>query len=154
MTTRIVIGTDGSDDAVAAARRAVEVLGADAVIHLICVAEPPAIVDAGMESGFAGGIATQQEVDAAWVGAMSDAESALARTAAALGSTKCDESVIQGDPAAVLCDQAGELGADVVVVGSRGRGALKRALLGSVSSYVVHNAPCPVLVVRGGVATG
>jgi nucleotide-binding universal stress UspA family protein len=152
MTTLIVIGIDGSDDALAAARRGVEVLHADATIHLICVAEPPAIVSAGMESGFAGGIATPQEIDTAWLAAVGDAEEILARTASALGAANQEQSVEQGDPGVVLCDRAGELGADVVVVGSRGRGALKRALLGSVSTYVVHNAPCPVLVVRTGAA--
>jgi nucleotide-binding universal stress UspA family protein len=150
MTTRIVIGTDGSDDAVAAARRAVEVLASDATIHLVCVAEPPAVVSAGMESGFAGGIATPQEVDTAWAGAISEAEQALEVTTSALGAVTVEPSVAQGDPGAVLCDRATDLGADVVVVGSRGRGAIRRALLGSVSTYVVHNAPCPVLVVRGG----
>ena len=53
-----------------------------------------------------------------------------------------------GDPGQTICRVAGELGVDVVVVGSRGRGAVKRALLGSVSGHVVHNAPCPVLVIR------
>jgi len=42
-----------------------------------------------------------------------------------------------------------ELGAGVVLVGSRGHGPMKRAVLGSVSSSVVHHAHCPVLVVRG-----
>jgi nucleotide-binding universal stress UspA family protein len=67
----------------------------------------------------------------------------------ALGGAHVETSTAHGDPAAVLCERAGELGADVVVVGSRGHGAIRRALLGSVSTYVVHNAPCPVLVVRG-----
>jgi nucleotide-binding universal stress UspA family protein len=150
MSTGVLIGTDGSDDAIAAARRALEVLPRDATIHLVCVAETPAVVSAGMESGFAGGIATPQEVDAAWLGAVTEAEEALARTASALGGTEVEQSVEQGDPGAVLCERAAAVGADVVVVGSRGRGALKRALLGSVSTYVVNNAPCPVLVVRQG----
>ena len=53
-------------------------------------------------------------------------------------------------PARCCVSAPKDLGADVVVVGSRGRGAIRRVLLGSVSSYVVHNAPCPVLVVRAG----
>jgi nucleotide-binding universal stress UspA family protein len=38
---------------------------------------------------------------------------------------------------------------DMIVVGSHGRGAVGRLLIGSVSEYVVRHAPCPVLVVRG-----
>ncbi|CAI5488435.1 unnamed protein product [Closterium sp. Naga37s-1] len=53
-----------------------------------------------------------------------------------------------GDARTVICEQAGELNADLLVVGSRGLGLLTRQLLGSVSSYCVHNAPVPVLVVR------
>jgi len=152
MAKQILIGTDGSDHALAAARRAVDVLAADATIHLICVAEQPAIVGAGMESGFAGGLATPEEVDAAWADATSDASQALERTASALVGSTLEQSVEHGDPGVVLCERALDLGADVVVVGSRGRGAIRRALLGSVSTYVVHNAPCPVLVVRAGSA--
>jgi nucleotide-binding universal stress UspA family protein len=152
MPVRILIGTDGSQEALAAASRAVEVLAPDAKIHLICVAEPPAIVDAGMESGFAGGIATPQEVDAAWNEVISEATAALERTADAIGIATVETHVERGEPGTVLCERANALGVDVVVVGSRGRGAIRRALLGSVSTYVVHNAPCPVLVVRGGSA--
>jgi nucleotide-binding universal stress UspA family protein len=150
MTVRVLIATDGSDDALAAARRAVEVLASDARIYLICVAEPPAIVSAGMESGFAGGIATPEEVDAAWAGTIEEATAALERTASAAGSATVETSVERGAPGPVLCERAEALSADVVVVGSRGLGAIRRVLLGSVSTYVVNNAPCPVLVVRAG----
>lgn len=37
---------------------------------------------------------------------------------------------------------------DLVVIGSRGMGALEQMVLGSVSSYVLHHAPCPVTIVR------
>ena len=43
---------------------------------------------------------------------------------------------------------AEEIGAGLIVIGSRGRGGIKRALMGSVSDSVVRHAHCPVLVVR------
>lgn len=50
-------------------------------------------------------------------------------------------------PADAVLEQAE--GAALVVIGSHGRGALRRALLGSVSHTVLHEAPCPVAVLRG-----
>jgi len=52
------------------------------------------------------------------------------------------------DIRAGLCKCVDDLGVDVLVVGSRGLGPLTRLLMGSVSSYLVSNAPCPVLVVK------
>jgi nucleotide-binding universal stress UspA family protein len=147
---RILIGTDGSEDAIAAARRGLDLLAPDATVDLVCVAETPAIMHAGMESGFAGGIATQEQVDDAWADVIAEATAALERTANALGNATVETYVDRGSPGAVLCARAEALNADVVVVGSRGRGAIRRVLLGSVSTYVVHNAPCPVLVIRAG----
>lgn len=54
--------------------------------------------------------------------------------------------VVHGTPAQVLLGQADE--ADLIVVGCRGLGGFSGALLGSVSAYLVHHAPCPVTVVR------
>lgn len=54
----------------------------------------------------------------------------------------------EGEPADVILEAAKEVKADLIVVGTRGRGAAKRALLGSVSTKVVHDADCDVLVVR------
>ena len=54
-----------------------------------------------------------------------------------------------GDPADALVRQAEDDGADLIVVGTRGLNAAQRALLGSVSTKVVHHAAkCDVLVVR------
>jgi nucleotide-binding universal stress UspA family protein len=53
-----------------------------------------------------------------------------------------------GDPGDVIVDAAEAEHADMVLVGSHGRGVVGRFLLGSVSEHVVRHAPCPVLVVR------
>ena len=53
-----------------------------------------------------------------------------------------------GEPAEAIVDTARENGADLVIVGTRGENAAKRALMGSVSTSVLHHAPCDVLVVR------
>ena len=59
-----------------------------------------------------------------------------------------DRRIEMGDPAAIICLLAEQLGVDVVVVGSHGKGFLSRVLLGSVSEHVTRHAPCPVLVVH------
>lgn len=56
--------------------------------------------------------------------------------------------VIIGRPATAIVDEAKRSGADLVVMGSHGRGAIASALLGSVTAEVVDHAPCPVLVAR------
>ncbi len=56
-----------------------------------------------------------------------------------------EQRVVHGAPARVLVDESET--ADLVVVGSRGLGGFRGALLGSVSTFVVHHAACPVVVV-------
>lgn len=53
-----------------------------------------------------------------------------------------------GNPGSVLLSLAKENDCDLIVMGSRGRGALKSLLLGSVSAHLVSNAHCPVLVIK------
>jgi nucleotide-binding universal stress UspA family protein len=53
-----------------------------------------------------------------------------------------------GDPATEIARAAQEWPADIIVMGSHGRGGISRVLLGSVAEQVVRHAPCPVLVVR------
>ncbi|KAL9360296.1 hypothetical protein Peur_048419 [Populus x canadensis] len=56
--------------------------------------------------------------------------------------------VVEGDPRNVLCEAVEKHHASVLVVGSHGYGAIKRAVLGSVSDYCVHNARCTVMIVK------
>lgn len=89
------------------------------------------------------------------MGALNEDELAAARSSlgaakAQLVSKGVDAHAIEGEgePADVINEAAKEVGADLVIVGTRGLGAAKRLVLGSVSTKVVHDAPCDVLVVR------
>lgn len=54
-----------------------------------------------------------------------------------------------GVPDEEICRLAGEIGADMIVIGTHARGAVARALLGSVAQRVVRSATVPVLTIRG-----
>lgn len=53
-----------------------------------------------------------------------------------------------GDPATEIIDIAGKEDADLVIIGSRGLGTIKGAVLGSVSRKVTHHVKCPVMIVK------
>jgi len=53
-----------------------------------------------------------------------------------------------GDPAFAILEQAKASEADIILMGTHGRGGLARFLIGSVSNSVLHQADCPVLIVR------
>ncbi|KAF3323507.1 universal stress protein A-like protein [Carex littledalei] len=57
-------------------------------------------------------------------------------------------AIAEGDPKDAICEAAEKLHANLLVVGSRGLGMIKRAFLGSVSDYLTHHARCPVLIVK------
>ena len=56
--------------------------------------------------------------------------------------------ILEGQPKEIILDEAESWGADLIIVGSRGYGAVSRFLLGSVSFAVALNAPCSVEIVR------
>ncbi|KAI3916565.1 hypothetical protein MKW98_026307 [Papaver atlanticum] len=67
---------------------------------------------------------------------------------------KVETLMMEGDPKDMICQAAEQMHADLVVVGSRGLGKIKRltkitlAFLGSVSDYCAHHAKCPILIVK------
>lgn len=76
---------------------------------------------------------------------VAEAEKSLERVAAKLHGVVRHTRL--GQPGDVVCDIAKEIGADLVVIGSHGYGAVER-LLGTTASKIVHRAPCSVLVIR------
>lgn len=52
-----------------------------------------------------------------------------------------------GDPGKEICKEAEDSAVDNIVMGYRGLGAVKRAILGSVATHVLHETPCPVTIV-------
>ena len=80
------------------------------------------------------------------------AEAVLARAARELEAegVEVETHAQEGDPADVIIKVAEELGADLIVVGSRGLTGLQRFMLGSVSSKLSHHAPTSLMVVRDG----
>ena len=76
-----------------------------------------------------------------------EAEDGLAAVLAELGDIATGDLPV-GDPARELADAAQDL--DLLVTGSRGYGPLRRLMLGSTSTKLVHEAPCPVLVLTRG----
>lgn len=61
---------------------------------------------------------------------------------------KAETTQLYGNPSRQICELASNWEADLIVIGRRGLSGFKELLLGSVSNYVVHHAPCSVLVVH------
>jgi nucleotide-binding universal stress UspA family protein len=80
-------------------------------------------------------------------GARQIVDEAVAEVAGEDAPVSLEKVVVKGPAAAVLLQASS--GADLLVVGSRGRGAFAGMLLGSVSTHCVNHASCPVVVVRG-----
>lgn len=148
---RLLIGLDGSDLALDAARASLAVLRQDATVTLVRVVRRPvpATVITGIAPAEALVMADAGPDDEAAARLKTEAAEDLAASASALG-VSADRRVLVGDPGPEMCALAASEEFDLVVVGSHGSGFLKRVLLGSVSHHVLHHAPCPVLVVRGG----
>lgn len=143
---RIVVGIDGTENAAAALRWAVEegaLRGASVeAVHVWNFVPVTTPADSGL-------------VPMAWTEGtevLEAAQEAAERLAAGqvhdvLGEdSEVTVTLVQGDATEALL--AAAAGADLLVVGNRGRGAFAEALLGSTSGRISDHAPCPVVIVR------
>jgi nucleotide-binding universal stress UspA family protein len=127
----VVVGADGSGPAQAAVAFAFEEAARRAVpLHAVC-----ALADT------AGVLGTARQVEA-------DFEQALAKCAPDYPEVAVRRVVHQGAPRGALLEAA--RGAQLLVVGARGRGDLPEMRLGSVSLAILHHALCPVSIIREG----
>ena len=142
--TRILVPTDFSDCALPAVRYAAELADKFAAELVLLHVVPDAILalpDAVMPT----------PAPMADLNALTDAgKQGLANLIAAekLEARHPRPEVRIGSPAQEIVAAAKDLHADLVCIGTHGRGGLSRVLLGSVAELVVRQAPCPVLTVR------
>ena len=143
----LIAAVDGSDAASEAVRAGLALLQPATRVLIVTVVEPgdPSLVTG---SGFAGGVMSDEEFQESLDARTAEGRADVEAAAAALGLDAGEALVAQGAPGHTLCDLAEEHSARAIVMGSRGRGGLKRALLGSVSDHVLRNAPCPVVITR------
>ena len=146
--TTILLATDGSKEAqlaFASAADLSEKTGSE--LHLVYVGHIPLVAyeSPGATTLDPDLLGRMQE------GAEQEARTMLEELVQRVGKTGGEVAGVHarlGRPDAQIVGVADELGAGLIVLGSRGLGPLRRALLGSVSDSVVRHAHCPVLVVR------
>jgi nucleotide-binding universal stress UspA family protein len=143
--TTILLATDGSEEGKLATQAATELSSeTGSEVHVVYVLPAPAqLIGHHLLSG--------EARESALAGAERDAETFLKEQAEQItsnGGKVAETHFRSGDPDKEILRTAESLGVGLIVIGSRGLGALSRALMGSVSDSVVKHAHCPVLVVR------
>jgi nucleotide-binding universal stress UspA family protein len=139
----LLVPLDGSEAAVRALRHAMQVAGRDGNVrlHLLTVHPEPIVygeVQVYMGREKAAAAATSH--DAAVLRA---AEAALQGSGVAYVA-----EALEGNAAEVITRRAAELGCEQIIMGTRGLGRVGAMLLGSVTTAVIQNAPCPVTLIR------
>ena len=137
---RIVVGFDGSEHSQRALERAVMIAKASgATVAVVSSAKVSQLM-----RDPAGGISPVEPAEA------EERAKALEMARGLLSGKDVPADFVEGhgDPADVLVQEATDSGAALIVVGTRGLNVAQRVLLGSVSTKVVHHAPCDVLIVR------
>jgi nucleotide-binding universal stress UspA family protein len=132
---RIVVGFDGSDHAQRALERAADLAGDGDRLAVVSASEPH--LGIGITHGGHRDPSTAQH-----------RHDAAEKARAFLADRGLDAEIIEteGDPGTAIIEAAKD--ADLIVVGTRGLNPIQRIMVGSVSSKVVHRAPCDVLVIR------
>ena len=143
---RILISTDGSDFSRAAIEKSCQIVvepqnTAVKIVSVYETIEPIDVIDAPLEY-------TQKLADSAQKQAAADADEAAATIREHFPQIDLSVQVSKGAPDEILIETAREWKADLIVIGSHGRGFWERMLLGSITDSLVHHAPCSVLVVR------
>jgi nucleotide-binding universal stress UspA family protein len=144
--TKILLATDGSEEARQATQAAAE-LSKDtgSEVHVTYVLPSPAELRGHH-------LYSQDVMRSVLEQAEGEAHSFLEEQAEQVGASggKVAETHLRaGEPDKEIVRLSEELGAGTIVIGSRGLGAVRRALMGGVSASVVTHAHCPVFVVRG-----
>ena len=143
---KVLVAVDGSEDSVLAVRAAADLSDrAGAELHVVHAwrDEVPPSLPTAVTGEFS-------EARERWEREAAEVLEVQAKLAENAGTAAAGAHLRKGRPAEEITDLAGELGVGLLVVGSRGLGAVKRLAVGSVSEGVVILSPCPVLVMRGG----
>ncbi len=136
---RILVAVDGSDASVRGARFGLALAGEQGAAVTLAYVVPPMIVP---------GDAPWAPVTEIHAEEQRRGQRVLDEILSALGRPAADTVVRIGPPAETLADTAAKDGFDLIVVGSSGKGAVKRLLVGSTADRLVHISPRPVLVVH------
>jgi nucleotide-binding universal stress UspA family protein len=146
--TRILVATDGSEEAKLALTTAADLAkSTNSSLHIAYVF--PTAVQRPFPNPITGRPAEvlERELEEA----MGQARSFLDREVEQVkgeGVEVADSHLVRGRPDRELVHISEEIDAGLIIMGSRGLGGVRRALMGSVSDSVVRHAHCPVLVVR------
>ncbi len=145
MGSIVLLCTDGSDNAIEALRASLRVL-APADRMILVTVESSADPETETGTGFAIERSSPEGSEQIVTSGDRIAKSHLDKTADALGLDDVELRAIVGRPGPAICELAEALAASVVVMGTSGRGGVRRAFVGSTSDHVVRHAVCPVLV--------
>jgi nucleotide-binding universal stress UspA family protein len=148
--TRILLATDGSKEAELAARTAVDIAtSTNSELHMVTVARLE--YRSGYDIPESGDFLkrTYEAIEREARELLDEQVKKIEQ----IGGTIPQVHLGRGRPDRAIVHLADDIGAGLIVMGSRGFGGIRRALMGSVSDSVVRHAHCPVLVVRRGETT-